>query len=234
MSLLLCHKLPTVLWQLSASFLDARQVAHLSSLSKFFNHQVVWHPKTSSVLLWREMDRGLNVSTFKGHLTVLEFAVGSRHPPLFQLDIIIGAYTSTTINYADVIGRTSLYLACMYGKSSFEVVKRLLANGANPNSVSMEGWTPLLAACSRSHLHVIRLLIDAGADIGHRNNRGETPLHIAFTGHLHARVDDWESHDLYKVATYLIQQGASVDMPNNVGRSVRDLYPRFITDVQTS
>ena len=39
-----------------------------------------------------------------------------------------------------------------------------------------EGHTPLHAAASRNSVDIVRLLLDAGADVNARSNKGETPL----------------------------------------------------------
>jgi len=56
------------------------------------------------------------------------------------------------------------------------IVMYLLANGANPNMVERQGWTPLHCAVRIRNLPVMRMLVAAGADIDSRTNERVTPL----------------------------------------------------------
>ena len=60
------------------------------------------------------------------------------------------------------------------GRDRTEVVRLLLAAGADANARDKDGNTPLLLC--RDHLEQIELLLRAGADPNARNNQGETAL----------------------------------------------------------
>lgn len=49
-------------------------------------------------------------------------------------------------------------------KSNVELVKTLLAKGADVNAKSPYGATPLFFACDRSNVEIVKILLDAGAD----------------------------------------------------------------------
>lgn len=49
-------------------------------------------------------------------------------------------------------------------KSNIELVKALLAKGADVNAKSPYGATPLFFACDRSNVEIVKILLDAGAD----------------------------------------------------------------------
>ena len=53
------------------------------------------------------------------------------------------------------------------GNEDLEMLKLLLAHGANPdgNDVDQEAETPLIAAASKGNLEVVKLLVEAGADV---------------------------------------------------------------------
>ena len=55
-------------------------------------------------------------------------------------------------------------------------VVHLLAEGADPNGRSPDGWTPLMAAASHGHESVITALINAGADVNAQDENGRTAL----------------------------------------------------------
>ena len=48
---------------------------------------------------------------------------------------------------------------------SEEMMKLLIEYGGNPNATDTEKWTPLHAAATCGHLHLVKFLIDAGADL---------------------------------------------------------------------
>jgi hypothetical protein len=65
------------------------------------------------------------------------------------------------IEERDSDGRTPLMLAAEHGQ--FEVVKALLAHGANPNAPDARGLTPLQAAVAGNHSAIAAALRKAGA-----------------------------------------------------------------------
>jgi Ankyrin repeats (3 copies)/Domain of unknown function (DUF3471) len=50
-------------------------------------------------------------------------------------------------------------------KSNVEVVKTLLAKGADVNAKSPYGQTPLFFACDRGNIEIVKMLLDKGADL---------------------------------------------------------------------
>jgi ankyrin repeat protein len=70
-------------------------------------------------------------------------------------------------------GMTPLMCASMYGQ--LDVVTYLLKKGANVNVVQNKGNnTALIYALANSHLLIAKLLIEANADVSHRNNNNKT------------------------------------------------------------
>jgi ankyrin repeat protein len=84
-----------------------------------------------------------------------------------------------------------------------EVVRRLLAAGADPGARGHRGRGPLVGAIYRDHLDVVELLIAAGADVGAVDDVNWSPLTYA------------ANHGRREVAAALLRAGA-------VGRLDRD------------
>ncbi|MBW7992221.1 MAG: hypothetical protein FVQ84_19710 [Planctomycetes bacterium] len=64
-------------------------------------------------------------------------------------------------------------------EGNIEKVKSLIASGADVNSKSKYGDTPLHYAAKHGHKLVAELLIESGAEVNAKNKLSETPLHLA-------------------------------------------------------
>jgi ankyrin repeat protein len=60
-----------------------------------------------------------------------------------------------------------------------DIVRMLLANGADPNVRERGGYTPLHAAAQNGDETMIRTLLYGGADMGLKGNDGKLPLDLA-------------------------------------------------------
>jgi len=70
-----------------------------------------------------------------------------------------------------------VFLAARDG--NIEKVRRLIAQGANPNQANENGETPLHAAAVNNHQPIVLFLIQSGANINATTVKGWTPLHTA-------------------------------------------------------
>jgi len=69
----------------------------------------------------------------------------------------------------------ALRVAVIY--SRVEMVKLLLERGVNPNTPSIAvGYTPLMQTASSANLELVKLLVDAGADLNAEDQHGRTAL----------------------------------------------------------
>jgi ankyrin repeat protein len=73
-------------------------------------------------------------------------------------------------------------MACWAGR--LDVVRELLARGANANALSDSGYTPLIKASMNGHIDVVRALLAADADKKHVTNNGDTADSLAGTGEI--------------------------------------------------
>jgi len=78
-------------------------------------------------------------------------------------------------------GWTALHKAASDGRRTTDVEK-LLANGAEVNSMDKEGRTPLHHVAFLGHIETAKVLIDHGANVNAMDDEGETPLHLAAEG----------------------------------------------------
>jgi ankyrin repeat protein len=60
-----------------------------------------------------------------------------------------------------------------------DLVKLLLARGANPNARAAAGLTPLHSAAQGGDTELARLLLEKGADVNARDDRGRSPRDLA-------------------------------------------------------
>jgi ankyrin repeat protein len=107
---------------------------------------------------------------------------------------------------------TALHEASRKGHT--EVVRMLLAHGADPGRANAFGDTALSVSSCNGHSAVVRLLIAHGADPNTRNAFGDTPLMLAsYHGHQH-------------LVNTLLSAGASADAVNIYSDSALSLAVR--------
>lgn len=71
---------------------------------------------------------------------------------------------------------------------ALQEVRDLLAHRANVNTQDGNGWTPLMFAVSSAHTELVKVLLQAGADVDIKNVAGDTVLEFpALKGHKEIR-----------------------------------------------
>lgn len=84
---------------------------------------------------------------------------------------------ATHVNTRDEDEYTPLHRAAYSGH--LEVVRELIAQGADVHAVTVDGWTPLHSACKWNNTRVASFLLQHGADINAQTKGLLTPLHLA-------------------------------------------------------
>jgi len=168
--------------------------------------------------------RGADVNSRIATATVMGLGVSGRH----------GAFDSFSVGTGNLKGATPLWVAAFAANgggmprgeaavSAADVVRLLLANGADPHLTTEDGTTPLMVAAglgranyqpeaargprSPSAEATVKMLVEAGAQINAVNEASFTALHgAAFRG----------SNEL---VTYLVEQGANINAIDYRGRT---------------
>ena len=92
---------------------------------------------------------------------------------LKDFERLVAAYTKHPLGAA--VLPNALRVAVIY--SRVEMVKLLLERGVNPNTPSTAvEYTPLMEAASSGNLELVKLLVNAGADLNAEDQRGHTAL----------------------------------------------------------
>jgi len=113
-------------------------------------------------------------------------------------------------------GKTSLMYAVQYGHR--EIVIFLLDCGATV-TLSEPDWTPLQLATMSGSVEIVRLLLEAGAEINRQNYYGETALMWA------------AASGPPEIIELLLRQGARLDLSDNEGSDVHDWAAKLLLSV---
>ncbi|KAK4203488.1 ankyrin repeat-containing domain protein [Triangularia verruculosa] len=150
----------------------------------------------------RLLEVGANTSVVDGskyRATALHLA--ARKGKLGVVDLLLRS--GANIEQCESRNMTPLHVAVSAGQEG--VAGLLLGNGANVNAESEEGWTPLLT--SLGHLggkaSMVKLLIEAGADVKATTDDKRGPLHFA------------TSKGNVAIVELLLDKGADIDVRNS-------------------
>ncbi|CAJ0589459.1 unnamed protein product [Cylicocyclus nassatus] len=93
------------------------------------------------------------------------------------VDFIMEALPHYFVDQKDRAGHTALFYAVTYGH--YEVAKRLLDYGANPNHQDHRLRTPSHCAAAKGQMRMLKLLKQYNASFEIQNYRGDLPVHEA-------------------------------------------------------
>ncbi|KAL7983252.1 hypothetical protein Chor_000128 [Crotalus horridus] len=82
-----------------------------------------------------------------------------------------------SINVQDEDQYTPLHRAAYNGH--MEVVRELIAHGADVHALTVDSWTPLHSACKWNNTKIASFLLQHGANVNAQTNGLLTPLHLA-------------------------------------------------------
>lgn len=99
--------------------------------------------------------------------------------------------------------QSPLHMAVL--SEDLNVIYALLAQGANPNEMDLEGKTTLHLAAEKGNSRIASLLVQRGAEIKVKDKQGRTPLHYAALSGDSATVQ------------YILSRGAELEAKDNAG-----------------
>ncbi|XP_062609750.1 ankyrin repeat and SOCS box protein 8-like isoform X1 [Saccostrea cucullata] len=178
-------------------------------------HYATLANRSDVVNLCIENGADVNHQTSSGK-TALMYAVQEKNLAIVQAIVDAGA----DVSLKDVKGGTALEICLLSGgrTANTDIVKALLQAGSDPNAENLYKATPLMLAAGTGQLEVINLLLDAGADINHEDNKGKTAFHISCE---HTRSIQ------IKTSRLLLSRGADVNHKDRAGKTQLDLATQY-------
>ena len=191
------------------------------------------------------LDRGADPNLAAGGYTALHAAILRSDLNLVKALLAHGADPNALIEKATPVGRSSDDYALtlsLIGATPFwqaasyndlEIMRALVAGGANPRLTTPDGRTALAAAMrptgrgkrrsasanERTILEAVELIVDQHVDVNAvDDNSGDTPLHIAATGSSRGRASD-ASLGFSSIVQYLVDKGADLQVVNDNGQT---------------
>mmetsp|Transcript_401 Transcript_401/g.582 ORF Transcript_401/g.582 Transcript_401/m.582 type:complete len:624 (+) Transcript_401:49-1920(+) len=188
---------------------DPAQYAHLFKVTVGDDIVYIENPITANEAGWTPLHSCcMSTTTVSAGLALIEETL--NHGGDFETKTKQGPGTFNR-------GWTPLHMACAYGVEA--LVEKLVANGADVNSVNSFGFSCLLEACHRGFINIVRFLV-----------RGPRPVNFSYIpSEMEAMNSPFSSAPCQsalaeaarcgfnKVVQILIDAGAPKDLPNNLG-----------------
>lgn len=138
----------------------------------------ITHDKEANVQVLLEQGANPN-QVSKALLTPLTHAINNKRPLIAFLLLKHGADVNQTCTYQK---KTPLHRA-IEQELDENVIKKLIAYGANVNQEDLLGNRPVHSAAHEGNLTIMRMLVAAGASLNVQNLRGWTVMHCAVLSH---------------------------------------------------
>jgi len=172
----------------------------LNNITSLALAAAVQSPQVIKLLLAHGADA--DIQSKSGSTPLIRALLANNH---IAVKMLVDA--SKNLEHCDTKGTTAL-LACLqaprdWGQQTV-MMETLIKGGCNVNFQNSSGATPLMVASGMGRRDLAQLLIDAGADINHRDKKGKSCVHVA-TG--------------VTTLLFLINRGADVTLADNKGET---------------
>lgn len=136
-------------------------------------------PDTKALKLF--IAAGMNVNTYDGQGRLAIWEATSSHKEE-AVKILLQAGADINMRYKATSYNDAILMAAgngdppKFAEEDAKIIKLLIKSGANPNSLSDEGKTPLYGSIFRSSVPKVKVLLENGADPNFYSSLGYTPL----------------------------------------------------------
>jgi ankyrin repeat protein len=150
---------------------------------------------TIKALLRAGADPNVKVVSFHGgELTPLTMTINTRHEQRYEVAKVLLA-AKAEVNFKEPFAISPL----MHALEDLEMVKLLIAHGADVNQANFRGATPLMGAAVGRNASVVKYLIEKGADVNARDKDGHTALMAAESERQRQVFDSEELDEIIQV-----------------------------------
>ena len=104
-----------------------------------------------------------------------------------------------------------------------DVMRALIAAGADPKLKAQDGTTLLMAAASSGHIEAVQYAFELDPDVKAKTESGRTVMHSSVLGSMATSTQP----EICKVVQFLADKGAELDPSDSTGRT-----PLMIADIQ--
>jgi hypothetical protein len=159
-------------------------------------------------VLIKEGDKGADINAKdETGWTALMLAAEQCHEPVVQQLLAWKAKVNLKDDRGDdaLMGAASAYcFEPSTRKAQAEIIKLLVAHGADPNTANHLGLTPLMLISAYGNEDATKVLIDAGAAVSSRDASGKTPLDHA-QDMLKKNKDSWWADESQQIV-YMLEE----------------------------
>jgi len=146
----------------------------------------------------------LNYSDADGFTPLVQAITKVQNPEIAKALVSGGA----DVNHRDVIGRTPLFFAAHYMPRHVHLADAIIKAGADVNAAHIGRRRPIGAAIVRGSTDLVKLLVDAGAEINYRQGDGMTPF-----------IDALSYQPNIKFLKSLLDLGADINLSSATGNT---------------
>ena len=121
------------------------------------------------------------------------------------------------MNVRNIYGRTPLFDAVSFYGIESTIIRSLIASGADVTIADATENTPLHESVLVGNISILRLLLNAGAQVNKQNILGDTALHCAVKAGYRKAFRSYTA-----IVKVLIDSGADLSLKNNEGKIAAD------------